>query len=141
MELVDILCLQANIYLISFNFKITSLLFLFHSRLASILCQTYCLPLNHHNSSHIKLSISIIHITITFINYYDEGDHVKFSLSGRDGDSNRFLSSWGIISNTHPYFPHWGHIKSTLVQLRSKSRVRPTLHPQRYYQSTRKLGT
>ena len=27
---------------------------------------------------------------------------VKFSLSGRDGDSNRFLPSWGIILNTHP---------------------------------------
>ena len=28
MELVNILCLQANIYLVSFNFEITSLLFL-----------------------------------------------------------------------------------------------------------------
>ena len=46
---------------------------MFHSRLASILCQTCCVPLNHHNSNHIKLSIFIIHITITFINYYDEG--------------------------------------------------------------------
>ena len=61
MELVDILCLQANIFLVSFNFEITSLLFLFHSRLASILCQTCGVPLNHHNSNHIKLSISIIH--------------------------------------------------------------------------------
>ena len=66
---------------------------------------------------------------------------VKFSLSGRDGDSNRFLSSWGIIPNTHPYFPHRGHIRSPLVQLKSKSRVRPALHRQRYYQSARKLGT
>ena len=73
MELVDIFCLQANIYLVSFNIKITSLLFLSHSRLAYIICRTCCVPLKHHNSNHIKLSISIIHITITFINYYDEG--------------------------------------------------------------------
>ena len=141
MELVDILCLQANIYLVSFNFEITSLLFLSHSRFASILCQTCCVPFNHHNSNHIQLSIFIIHITNTFINYYDEGAHVKFSLSGRDGDSNRFLPSWGIIPNTHPYSPHQGRIRSPLVQLRSKSRVRPTPYPQRYYQSARMLGT
>ena len=141
MELVDILCLQANIYLVSFNFEITSLLFLSHSRLASILCQTCCVPLNHHNSNHIKLSISILHITNTFINYYDEGAHAKFSLSRRDGDSNRFLPSWGIIPNTHPYSPRWGHIRSPLVQLRSKSWVRPVPYPQRYYQSARRLGT
>ena len=73
MELVDILCLQANIYLVYFNFEITSFLFLFHSRIASILCQTCGVLLNHHNSNHIMLSISITHITNTFINYYDEG--------------------------------------------------------------------
>ena len=70
-----------------------------------------------------------------------KGAHVKFSLSGRDGDSNRFLPSWGIIPNTHPYSPRQGHIESPLVQLRSKSRVRPASYPQRYYQSARKLGT
>ena len=66
---------------------------------------------------------------------------VKFSLSGRDGDSNQFLPSWGIIPNTHPYSPHRGHIRSPLVQLWSKSWVRPAPHPQRYYQSARKLRT
>ena len=141
MELVDILCLQANIYLISFNFGITCLLTLFHSRLASILCQTCCALLNHPNSNNIKLSISIIHITNTFISYYDEGAHVKFSLFGRDDVSNHFLPSWGIISNTHPYFLRQGRIGSPLVQLRSKSWVRPASYPQRYYQSARKLGT
>ena len=70
-----------------------------------------------------------------------KGAHVKFSLSGRDGDSNRFLPSWGIIPNTHPYSPRQGRIGSPLVQLRSKSRVRPTPYPQRYYQSARKLRT
>ena len=45
---------------------------------------------------------------------------VKFSLSGRDGDSNRFLPSWGIIANTNPYFPHRGRIGSPLVQLRNQ---------------------
>ena len=141
MELVDILCLQANIYLVLFNFWITSLLFLFHSRLASILCQTCGVPLNHHNSNHITLSIFITHITNTFINYYDEGAHVRFSLSGRNSDSNQFLPSWGIIPNTHPYSPYQDHIRSPLVQLRSKSWVRPAPYPQRYYQSARKLET
>ena len=70
-----------------------------------------------------------------------KGTQVKFSLSGRDGDSNRFLPSWGIIPNTNPYFPHRGRIGSPLVQLRSKSRVRPAPYPQRYYQSARKLET
>jgi len=140
-ELVDILCLQANIYLVSFNFEITSLLFLSHSRLACILCQSCCVPLNHPNSNHIKLSISIIHITNIFISYYDEGAHVKFSLSRRDSDSNWFLPTWGNIPNTHPYSPHRGRIRLPLVQLRSKSQVRPASYPQRYYQSARKLGT
>ena len=70
-----------------------------------------------------------------------KGAHVKFSLSGRDGNSNRFLPSWGIIPNTHPYFLRRGRIRSPLVQLKSKSWVRPAPHPQRYYQSTRRLGT
>ena len=70
-----------------------------------------------------------------------KGAHVKFSLFGRDDDSNRFLPSWGIISNTHPYSPHQGRIGSPLVQLRSKSWVRPAPHPQRYYQSARRLRT
>ena len=70
-----------------------------------------------------------------------KGAHVKFLLSGRDGDSNRFLPSWGIIPNTHPYSPHQGHIGSPLVQLRSKSRVGPASYPQRYYQSAKKLRT
>ena len=138
MELVDILCLQANIYLVSFNFEITSLLFLSHSRLASILCQTCCVPLNHHNSNHIKLSIFITHITNTFINYYDEGGSCQVLTSGRDGGSNRFLPSWGIIPNTHPYSPRQGRIGSPLVQLKSKSRVRPASYTQRYYQSASK---
>ena len=114
---------------------------MFHSRLASILCQTCCIPLNHHSSNHIKLNISIIHITNTFINYYDEGAHVRFSLYGSDDDSNRFLPSWGIIPNTHPYSSHQGRIGSSLIQLRSKSWVRPAPHPQRYYQSARRLRT
>ena len=66
---------------------------------------------------------------------------IKFALSRRDADSNRFLPNWGIIPNTHPYFPHRGPIRSPLVQLKSKSRVRPAPHPLRFYQSARKLGT
>ena len=128
-ELVDILCLQANIYLVSFNFWITSLLILFHSRLASILCQTCCVPLNHHNSNHIKLSIFITHITNTFINYYDEGGSCKFSLSGRDSDSNRFLSSWRIIPNT-PILPLSGSHRvtfgTTQVQIAGKTSAIPS---------------
>ena len=54
---------------------------------------------------------------------------VKFSLSGRDGDSNRFLSSWRVIPNTHPSHLINGFLGSPLVQLQ-ESRVRPAPHPQ-----------
>ena len=141
MELVDILCLQANIYLVSFNIEITSLLFLFHSRLASILCQTCGVPLNHHNSNHIKLSIFIIHITNTFINYYDEGGSCQVLTIRERWRFESIPTQLGNYSYTHPYSPHQGRIRSPLVQLRSKSWVRPAPHPQRYYQSTRRLGT
>ena len=66
---------------------------------------------------------------------------VKFSLSGRDDDSNRFLPSWGNIPNTHPGNLIRGHLRLPLVQLRSKSWVQSAPHLQRYYQSARKLGT
>ena len=124
MELVDILCLQANIYLVSFNFEITSLLFLYHSRLASILCQTCCVPLNHHNSNHIKLSISIICITITFINYYDEGGSCQVLTIRERRRFELIPTQLGNYPNTHSYSPCQGRIGSPLVQLRSKSRVR-----------------
>ena len=57
----------------------------------------------------------------------------QFSLSGRDGDSNWFLPSWGIIPNTHPYFPRQVTFGTTQVQ----SRVGPAPHPQRYNQSAK----
>ena len=51
-----------------------------------------------------------------------KGSQVKFSLSGRDGDSNRFLPSCGIIPNTHPSIPREGSLRSPLVQLRNQIR-------------------
>ena len=45
---------------------------------------------------------------------------VKFSLSGRDGDSNRFLSSWRVIPSTHPSIPRRRANGSPLVQLRNR---------------------
>ena len=44
----------------------------------------------------------------------------KFSLSGRDGNLNRFLPSWGFIPNTHPINLISGCLGSPLVQLRNK---------------------
>jgi len=51
-----------------------------------------------------------------------KGTQVKFSLSGRDGDSNRFLPSWGNIPNTHPGIPREGSLRSPLVQIRNQIR-------------------
>ena len=45
---------------------------------------------------------------------------VKFSLSWRDGDSNRFLSSWRGIPNTNPINLISGFLGSPLVQLRNR---------------------
>ena len=50
---------------------------------------------------------------------------VKFSLSGRDGDSNRFLPSWGFIPNTHPINLINGCLGSPLVQLRNRGSEQP----------------
>jgi len=66
---------------------------------------------------------------------------VKFSLSRRDGNSNQFLPSWGNIPHTHPGNLIRGHLGLPLVQFRSKSWVQSAPHPQRNYQSARKLGT
>ena len=57
-------------------------------------------------SNHIQCNISIFIITIKFHQLMPRCHcSVKFSLSRRDGDSNQFLPSWGIIYNTNPYFP------------------------------------
>jgi len=45
---------------------------------------------------------------------------VKFSLSGRDNDSNRFLSSWMVIPSTHPSIPRRRANGSPLVWLRNR---------------------
>ena len=59
-----------------------------------------------------------------------KGAHVKFSLSGRDDDSNRFLPSWGIIPNTHPYSPLSGSHRvtfgTTQVQITGKTSAVPS---------------
>ena len=45
---------------------------------------------------------------------------VKFSLSGRDGDSNRILSSWRVIPSTHPCIPRRRASGSLVVRLRNR---------------------
>ena len=138
MELVDILCLQANIYLVSFNIEITSSLFLSHSRLASILCRTCCVPLNHNNSNHIKLSIFI---TNTFINYYDEGGSCQVLTIRERRRFKSIPTQLGNYSYHTPILPPSRSHQVTFGTTQVQSRVRLAPHRQRYYQSTRELGT
>ena len=65
-----------------------------------------------HHHHHLTISLNLVNLRCRC--------SVKFSLSGRDGDSNRFLPSRGIIPNTNPNFPHQGHIGSPLLQLRNQ---------------------
>ena len=74
-------------------------------------------------SNHIRYNNLSIIITIKFHQLMLRCNClVKFSLSRRDDDSNRFLPSRGIIPNTNPYFPHRGRIGSPLVQFRNQLR-------------------
>ena len=68
---------------------------------------------NHHHHHHY-LTIYLILVNLRC------RCSVKFSLSERDGDSNRFLSSWRGIPNTNPASPHRSCIRSPLVQLRNQ---------------------
>ena len=74
-------------------------------------------------SNHIWCNNLSIIITIKFpLSYSTLPLLCQVLTIRRDGNSNRFLPSWGIIPNTNPYFPHWGHIRSALVQLRNQLR-------------------
>ena len=66
-------------------------------------------PHDHH---HLTISLHLVNLRCRC--------SVKFSLSERDGDSNRFLSSWRGIPNTHPINLISGCLGSPLVQLRNK---------------------
>ena len=70
---------------------------------------------HHHSHHHVTISLYLVNLRCRC--------SVKFSLSGRDGDSNRFLPSWGIIPNTHPINLISGCLGSPLVQLRNKFTV------------------
>ena len=73
---------------------------------------------NHHH--HLTISLNLVNLRCRY--------SVKFSLSGRDDDSNRFLSSWRGIPNTHPIHLINGFLESPLVQLRNRgSEQRRTL--------------
>ena len=74
---------------------------------------------NHHHH-HLTISLNLVNLRCRC--------SVKFSLSGRDGDSNRFLSSWRGIPNTHPIHLIKGFLGSPLVHLRNRgSEQRRTL--------------
>ena len=64
--------------------------------------------------SHLTISLNLVNLCCRC--------SLKFSLSGRDGDSNRFLSSWRGIPNTNPASPIRVAIKSPLAQLRRNKR-------------------
>ena len=79
-----------------------------------------------NNNNHIKfiicsplLSSTSLSRTIVLSEYYVCRSSVKFSLSGRDSDSNRFLSSWRVIPSTHPSIPRQRASGSPLVWLRN----------------------
>ena len=74
----------------------------------------HCHYHHHHHHHHLTISLNLVNLRCRC--------SVKFSLSGRDGDSNRFLSSWRGIPNTNPTSPIRVAIKSPLVQLRRKKR-------------------
>ena len=74
-----------------------------------------------HHHHHLTISLNLVNLRCRC--------SVKFSLSRRDGDSNRFLSSWRGIPNTHPIHLINGFLGSPLVQLQ-ESWVRPAPHPQ-----------
>jgi len=74
-------------------------------------------PHDHH---HLTISLHLVNLRCRC--------SVKFSLSRRDGDSNRFLSSWRGIPNTNTGIPHEGSLRSPLVHLRNRgSEQRRTL--------------
>ena len=68
-------------------------------------------PHDHH---HLTISLHLVNLRCRC--------SVKFSLSGRDDDSNRFLSSWRGIPNTNPASPIRLAIKSPLAQLKRNKR-------------------
>jgi len=78
-------------------------------------------------NNHIKfiicsflLSSTSLSRTIVLSECYVCRCSVKFSLSGRDGDSNRFLPSWRVIPRTHPSIPRRRASGSPLVRLRNR---------------------
>ena len=72
---------------------------------------------NHNHHHHLTISLNLVNLRCSC--------SVKFSLSGRDGDSNRFLSSWRVIPNTHPIHLINGFLGSPLVQLRNRGSAQP----------------
>jgi len=80
-----------------------------------------------NNNNHIKyiicsslLSSTSLSRTIVLSDCYVCCCSIKFSLSGRDGESNRFLSSWRVIPSTHPSIPYRRASGSPLVRLRNR---------------------
>ena len=73
-------------------------------------------------SNHIRCNISIFIITIKFYQLMLRCRcSVKFSLSGRDGDSNRFQPAGELfLTQTQTYLGQ-GSLRSPLVQLRYSS--------------------
>jgi len=66
------------------------------------------------------LSSTSLTRTIVFSECYVCRCSVKFSLSRRDGNSNRFQSSWRVIPSTQPSIPRQRASGSPLVRLRNR---------------------
>ena len=75
------------------------------------------------NSNHSRCNISIFIITIKFHQLMPRCRYsVKFSLSGRDGDSNQFQPARKLFLTQTQTYLHQGSLRSPLVQLRKQLR-------------------
>ena len=75
------------------------------------------------NSNHSQCTISIFTITIKLHQLMLHCHcSVKFSLSGRDGDSNRFQPAGELFQTQNQTYLRQGSLRSPLVQLRNQLR-------------------
>ena len=96
------------------------------------------------NSNHSRCSnVSIIIITIKFPLSYSTLPLLSQVLTVRE--RQRFESIPTQLRNLFltqtEAHPHKGSLRSPLVQFRTNSWVQSVPHPQRFYQSARKIGT
>ena len=88
------------------------------TRLAPVLSKH--LIIKHQINNHIQIITQLSTSSSYTQCFYVVAAQVKFSLFRRDGDSNRFLSSWRGIASTHLSIPREGSFRSPLAQVRNK---------------------